>query len=113
MSDKKWFNSSLPQTLVNGQMLCYLEAVFALLAGKLFSPVAVALAAGAFGIANERKWGYWLATAAASAQVLLLLALLGVDVLKFPNIMTFVFDIALAGLLLHPESRNYIKIWFR
>lgn len=113
MQDKKWFNSSLPSTLVNAQMLCYLEAVFALLAGAVFSPVAIALAAGAFGTANERKWGYWLATAAACAQVLMLVVFLQTDVLRFPNIMTFVFDVALAALLLHPESRRYVQIWFR
>jgi hypothetical protein len=111
--DMKWFNSSLPQTLVTAQMLCYLEAVFALLQGAYFSVIAIALAVGAFGVANERKWGYVLATGAAAAQVLLALAIYGVDVLRFQIVMTFVFDVALAALLLHPESRNYVRTWFR
>ncbi len=113
VNDKRWFNPNLPQTLVNAQLLCYIEAVFTLLAGALFSPVAIGLAAGAFGIANERKWGWWTASAAACAQVILLIVALGADVLRFPVVLNFVFDVALAALLLHTESRNYIKIWFR
>ena len=112
MNDKRWFNPNLPQTLVNAQLLCYIEAVFTLLAGALFSPVAIGLAAGAFGIANERKWGWWTASAAACAQVILLIVALGADVLRFPVVLNFVFDVALAALLIaSARARTRTALW--
>jgi len=64
MDDRRWFNSSQPQTLQFAQMLLYFNGLLLLLRGMLLGVVgliAVAFVVGqvgaAFGIANERKWG--------------------------------------------------------
>jgi hypothetical protein len=94
-------------------LLCYLQAFFALLSfAPLLMLVAAALAYGAYGIANEKKWGYALATTTAVLVVVLVLGFAGADVLEFPLILSFMFDVALVALLLHPQSREYQRIWF-
>ncbi len=108
-----------PQTLVIATMLCYLDAVFGLLFGIVAVSVIfalltiVGLAAGGFGIANEKRWGYLVALLAATLQVIMLLAVAGLDVLGFPLLLNLVFDGALVALLVHPESRKYQTIWFK
>jgi hypothetical protein len=64
MDDRRWFNSSQPQTLQFAQMLLSFNGLLLLLHGMLLGVVgliAVAFVVGqvgaAFGIANERKWG--------------------------------------------------------
>lgn len=119
MSDKRFVNQFQPQTLVISTMLCYLDAVFGFLFGMVSSSVILALltiaglAVGGYGIANEKKWGYTVAVAAAALQVIMLVAVAGSDVLGFPLILNLVFDGALVALLLHPQSRDYQRIWFK
>jgi hypothetical protein len=119
VNDFRWVNQSQPQTLYAATILCYIDAVF----GLIFGMVAVSLllgfltiiglAAGGFGIANEKKWGYAVAVAAAILQVGMLLAIFRLDVFGFPVIISLMFDGALVGLLIHPMSRDYQRIWFR
>jgi hypothetical protein len=123
METRRWTNPSQPQTLYLAQFLLYITAAFAVLAlllggglGLIGLLVAGGGAAGAYGIANEKKWGYGLAVAVA---VLVLgfqaLALLR-DFSLLANIsflINLMFDVALAALLLHPQSRDYQKVWFR
>jgi hypothetical protein len=71
------------------------------------------LAIGGYGIANEKKWGYAVAVGAAVLQVIMLIAVAGSDVLGFPLLLNLVFDGALVALLLHPQSRDYQRIWFK
>jgi anti-sigma-K factor RskA len=73
----------------------------------------VGLAVGGYGIANEKKWGYAVAVAAAVVQVVMLLLVAGAEVIEFPLIITLLFDGALVALLVHPESRDYQRIWFK
>ena len=115
MEERRFLNQSQPQTLVIATMLLYVNAIFGVLfAISLLSLLmAIGLAAGGYGIANEKKWGYFLAVAAAVLQVALLLLAFGIEVLEFPIILTFMFDGALVALLLHPESRDYQRIWFK
>jgi uncharacterized membrane protein len=76
--------------------------------------ILVGLAAGGFGVANEKKWGYALAVAASIVQVLALIALFKWDVIGNVSVLiSFVFDVALVTLLLHPMSRDYQRIWFK
>ncbi len=121
-SQKVFFNPSQPQTLQIGVMLLYLNAAFDLLFGSLTGAVfglffglivVAALALGAFGIANEKKWGYALGVAAAVIRVVVLVWILGGDVFSFPYVITLLFDGALVALLLHPQSRDYQRIWFK
>lgn len=114
MNDRKFINQFQPQTLVSATVLCYIQALFMLLGGWLpLFLFAVGLGAGGYGIANEKKWGYGLAVTASIAWVALVLMFAGADVLKFPLILNFMFDIALVALLLHRESRDYQRIWFK
>jgi hypothetical protein len=117
VNEHRWFNSHQPQTLQSAVILCYIMAVlgiFGMLASFVNLFIVVGLAAGAYGIANEKKWGYGVAVAAAVVQVLLLLALFGASTFtSFGPLIDFMFDAALVGLLLHPMSRDYQRIWFR
>ena len=119
MNEFRWVNQSQPQTLYGATILCYVDAVFGLLFGVIsVSPILglltiLGLAAGGFGIANEKKWGYAVAVGAAIVQVALLLLIFGVDVFGFPQILSLMFDGLLVALLVHPLSRDYQRIWFR
>ena len=64
--------------------------------------------AGGWGIANERKWGYWLA-------VVIAVLLLVDTIVSFSGgvIITLLFEIVLVALLVHPQSREYRRIWFK
>ena len=112
MNERRWFNPNQPQTLQIAVILLYLDAVFLLIGGALglwlFFVTMVAMAAGAFGIANEKKWGYALGLAGA---ILNLLApfVYGLG----SNILNLIFSVALVALLVHPMSRDYQRIWFR
>ena len=119
MNDFRWVNQSQPQTLYGATILCYIDAVFGLLFGVVATSIllglltVIGLAAGGFGIANEKKWGYAVAVAAAILQLAMLFVVFRLDVLGFPTIMSLMFDGLLVGLLVHPMSRDYQRIWFR
>jgi hypothetical protein len=115
----RWFNPHLPQTLQIGVLLLYLNAFFMFL-GREFAWVwglvlIVGFVAGAFGIANEKKWGYAVGLAAASLRVVLTLLIFSLSTIfnDFGLLLGFMFDVALVALLAHPQSREYQKIWFR
>src|SRR5487761_667692 len=66
---RRFLDPSQPQTLQGAVMLCYITAVFGLLtlfALGLLSLLPLGLAFGAYGIANEKRWGYWLAVVLAA-----------------------------------------------
>jgi hypothetical protein len=118
VNERRFFNSHQPQTLQTGVILCYAQAVFAVIFGVgpiLFALlVGIGLAVGGYGIANEKKWGYGIAVGAAVAEVLLLLSVFGAGTFtQFAPLVSFMFDAALVALLLHPMSRDYQRIWFR
>ena len=119
VNDRKFLNQAQPQTLVLATLLLYINAAFGLLFGIVAtSPLLglatiIGLAIGGFGIANEWKWAYAVAVLAAILQLIMLVVVFGSDVIDFPVIITLLFDGALVGLLLHPESRSYQRIWFK
>jgi hypothetical protein len=133
MQTRRWTNPSQPQTLQIAVILLYLNAVFGLLLGS-YSPFIelqrwisrdladyavllsfIGMAVAAFGIANERKWGYFLGVALTSAEVVLLLIGIGdlTNLLLAGNLITTLFTVARAALLLHPMSRQYQRAWFK
>jgi len=99
--------------------LLYARAVLGLLLGSLVSivwgpllglAILVAMAAGGFGIANEKRWGYRLAVGAAGVDMLTLVWLLFDG--RYGLMISLMFSVALVALLLHPQSRDYERIWF-
>lgn len=123
METRRWTNPTQPQTLQIAVFLLYIEAVFGVLFGGVFLlfPLGLLLvvgqAAGGFGIANERKWGYRLAVGIAALALLPFVwsvARNGVSsVLDIGFLINLLFPAALFALLLHPMSRDYQRIWFR
>lgn len=118
MHPRRWVDQSQPQTLQNAVLLCYFNAalavVFGLLAGGagLLLLLPILLGAGGYGIANAKKWGYWMAVivaglAAADALLVMVLAP------GFGPILNLLFIGVLVALLVHPVSRAYQKLWFR
>ena len=116
---RRWTNQTQPQTLQIAVFLLYANAaftVFYMLLGynpAYAIPVAAGGVAGGFGIANEKKWGYWLGVAMAFLPFALRAVLLGPDRLLSTGLLNLMFEIALVALLLHPQSREYQSIWFK
>ncbi len=83
--------------------------------GPRASFIIVGLAAGGFGIANEKKWGYTLAVVGRGRPGrAALFARSGFGRLTNISVLiSFMFDAALVALLLHPMSRDYQRIWFK
>jgi hypothetical protein len=115
MADRRWLDRTQPQTLYIAVILLYINAVFQLIFGGLFSILGLVLVAGqvaaGFGIANEKKWGYGLGLVMAFLPFVL-------QLIVFHNpfaagLITLMFEIALVALLLHPQSREYQRIWFK
>jgi hypothetical protein len=113
---QRYFDPSQPQTLQIATILLYIQAVFLLLGGAIFSPVGLifmaAYVGGAFGMANGKKWGYGISLAVAILN--LVIPLIGgrslTNLLNDP--IGLMFSIALVALLVHPQSREYQRIWF-
>jgi hypothetical protein len=130
---RRWTNPSQPQTLYLAHMLLYFMAAFSLIFDFMNgSPyvtfmfggfalvvilVFVASAAfGAYGIANERKWGYRLGIAAVVLRLLPNAWYLMHHFNALFNVwflLDVVFPVALLLLLVHPMSRDYERIWFK
>jgi hypothetical protein len=112
---RKWFDPSQPQTLQGAVMLCYLTAVFGILSilfGAYPGLIALATGVAGFGVANERRWGYWLGIVLASVSALLYLFVL-IYGFSFAIVINLVFTLVLLALFLHPQSREYQRIWFK
>ena len=117
---QRFFDPSQPQTLQIAVMLLYLDAVFALLGFALL--FAAAFAGAAYGLANGKKWGYGLGVAVAGLGLLrlfvyvqlspLAFASRSIDVVLRIHTIELMFAVALLALLLHPQSREYQKIWY-
>jgi len=140
----RWWNPSLPQTLLVSVMLLYVDAAFSLtsLIGLgigsssyaytpwLFSGYsslhqvstvshlavlagALAYAFAALGIANGQKVG-WVVGVVVSIGALIIPAVAWMRGLTFGGgyLLTVMFNVALVVVLLHPQSREYQRIWF-
>jgi hypothetical protein len=112
MESRRWLNQTQPQTLQIAVFLLYFNAVLMVLSRLILNPIGfvwiAASVGGGYGIANERKWGYALGIIAA----LIPFGLQFAGILS-PGILTLLFEVALVALLLHPQSRDYQRIWFK
>ena len=116
MEEFRWVNPHQPQTLYMGVILSYVQGVFAVLNYPILGPwafvILVGLVAGGFGIANEKKWGYFLAVGTAILQVAVVIGR-GSSLGNLSVLIELGFDVALVVLLTHPMSRSYQRIWFK
>ncbi|MFN2503122.1 MAG: hypothetical protein ABR540_02625 [Acidimicrobiales bacterium] len=118
MERRRWLNPAQPQTLQIAVFLLYINAAFAtfdMFRLSFFPLIGIALVVGGilggFGIANERKWGYGLGVAMAFLPFAYRFWRDGNPLTS--NILSLMFEIALVALLLHPQSRDYQRIWFK
>ena len=125
METRRWTNPGQPQTLQIAVFLLYFNAVMNVLFGTVFSSYLIPLdgllitagsAAAGFGIANEKKWGYKVGVGVAGYGLVPFVDLLmdnGITSILDLNVMiALVFPVALFALLVHPQSREYQRIWF-
>ncbi len=113
MPSLRWIDRTQPQTLMMATIIMYINAVLGLLSGQVFLfPIGTVLIAGqvaaGLGIANEKKWGYWLGVGLTALWIAFI-----VLNFSFFAIITLMFYGALLALLLHPQSRSYRRTWFR
>lgn len=127
-----------PQTLQIATMLLYLNGFFALIGfmdrsdwvgyarvdkGGVGAVVGLAVIAsfilGGLLMANDRRWGWRLGLFAAFSPFLLRFWILSDsrfdmwDRISGGNTISLIFDVALCALLLHPQSREHQKLWYR
>lgn len=113
MPSNRWLDRTQPQTLYSATILMYINAALGLLTtlGGA-SPLGLLLIVGpvgaAWGIANQKKWGYWLGVGLAAVALLFTLFYFSAG-----SLIQLIFYGALLALLLHPQSREYRKTWFR
>lgn len=95
-------------------MLCYLNAVLALLTlflGAGISLLLLLLGVTGYFIANDRRWAYWTAIGIVALYVL-------GEVVAFTQgaglggLIDLLFAVVLFALLLHPQSRAYQRTFF-
>lgn len=121
VSNRRWLNPGQPQTLVIAGFLLYFNAAFGILGalaggiGGFLGPDLLSVILGgvaAYEMANERRVGYVLGIIVAIAPFLIRTIYLG-SPFRGADPIRLIFDIALLALLLHTESREYQKIYFR
>jgi hypothetical protein len=110
----RWTDPSQPQTLQAAVLFSYLNAGLAILTLILSGPgpslLIVLGGLGAKAMANDRRWGYYLAIAI--AILFLLLQLIFIYPVRFSILFNILFAGVLVALLLHPQSRTYARTWF-
>jgi hypothetical protein len=115
VAQRKWVDQTQPQTLQAAVVLSYFNAalgvLFFLVFGAGVSLLLLVLGFAAYWVANERRWGYRLAVVAAIGYVVLQLIAFFV-IHGFSGLLNLIFAGVLVGLLLHPQSREYERIWF-
>ncbi len=115
--ERRFVNPAQPQTLQIAVFLLYINAAFTVLFGGFLSTIGLAFIIGGvaagFGIANERRWGYGLGLAMAFFPFVLRLSFGGLGAVLGTDLINLAFEIALVALLLHPQSRDYQRIWFK
>ena len=111
MPSRRWVNRHQPQTLVLATVLLYMEGLFNLARGGGWLLVGLGMAAAGFGIANDRRWGWWLGVTMAGLSVVARLTWFGYGS-STTCLLSLVFPVALFALLVHPHSRGHQRIWF-
>jgi len=108
METRRWTNPSQPQTLQIAVFLFYINAFFGVVYKMFLNPIGLLWVVGCvgvgFGIANERRWGYLAGIVVAAVGLL--------QGFYGGGLIGLMIGVALIALLLHPQSRDYQRIWF-
>lgn len=116
-SPQVWVNPRQPQTLYFANILLYIDAAFLVIGFGFLNPLGLLLLAGyvggGWGIANEKRAGYLVAIVASGFGLVPYLALIAQGVSPFVEPIGLMFAVAQIALLLHPQSRDYQRIWFK
>ena len=123
METRRWTNPSQPQTLYLATWLLYINAditiLFSLIGGGpglLGIAVVAAEIFAAYGIANEKRWGYIVGVLVAGLGLVFALWPLVFElslIFDVSFLLYVLFPVALFALLVHPMSRDYQRIWFK
>lgn len=139
LDPRRWFDRMQPQTLQIATWLLYLNGLFALIGlldrsdwigyarvskGGLGLVVGLIIVGAhvlsGFLMANDRRLGYRLGLVAAFSPFFLrfwvLSDLTGVgvwDMVTGRDTVSFLFEVAVCALLLHPHSREHQRLWYR
>ena len=139
LDPRRWFDRMQPQTLQIATWLLYLNGFFALVGlldrsvwigyarvskGALELLVGLVIVAAhvlsGFFMANDRRLGYRLGLVAAFSPFALHFWVLAgsaswntLDKVTGRNTISFLFEVALCALLLHPHSREHQRLWYR
>jgi hypothetical protein len=119
VNELRFTNPSLPQTLQIAVVLFYVRAVLWLLSlTPLFLLIGIAGGLAGLGIASEKRWGYILGVVIAAVP--LAVTVIGLVTFGIPSgndflffLLSIAFDVALFAALVHPQSREYQRIWFK
>jgi uncharacterized membrane protein YccF (DUF307 family) len=112
----KWIDATQPQTLQAAVILSYINAVLAvvylLVIGTPLYLLLIVIGVAALGIANERRLAYHAAIVLSGIYLFLQVVwfLFGSG---FGGLLSLLFAGVLFALLIHPQSREYQRIWFR
>jgi hypothetical protein len=117
MAPRRWLNPSLPPTLQGAMLFSYLNAAFSLFfmlvgGASLIGLILLVGGFGAYGIANEKRWGYQVCLVVAIVYLVLQLFFFLLFPVLFSELLTLLFTGILVALLLHPLSRSYQRIYF-
>jgi hypothetical protein len=114
----RWFNPHQPQTLQSAVVLLYvltIPLVIGAIAGgvQLYGLLLILLSLGSgIGIANDKRWAYPLGIVAAVLPVVFIIVIAVSYHLLAVNWIALLFQAALFILLVHRQSREYVRIWF-
>ena len=112
-----WVNPRQPQTLYFANILLYIDAVFLVISFGFLAPFGLVLLAGyiggGWGIANEKRAGYLVAVVVSALALVPYISFIAQGGSPFAEPIGLMFAVAQMALLLHPQSRDYQRIWFK
>ena len=115
---KRWFDPRQPQTLQTATVLAYLNGGFAVLGVLMtglnrFDLAFIVTAIGMAMVANEVKAGYYLALASSGLLFLATAWIFLANPTGIFGLLSVIIYGALAALLVHRHSRDFVRLWLR
>ena len=119
MDQFRWIDRTQPGRLVQGASMLYISAAFDVFNtflgagafGLVFFALALLKGGGAYGMANEKKLGYYAGCTGASLAVVVDIYLLTINPVF--GLINLAIAVWIVSLVLHDSSRSYARIWFK